>query len=147
VKRNPTRFPADFMIRLTTEESEGLRCQFGTSNSRGGRRYPPYAFTEHGVAMLSSVLNSKRAIQMNIQIIRAFIKLRDAVATHKELARSIQDLEQDLERTQKTQGAAITIVAKEVRDLDLRVKDEFQALRVIRKNKRHAGFIIPAEKP
>ncbi len=81
VKRNPARFPLDFMFRLTETEAASLRCQIGTSNdSRGGRRYLPYAFTEHGVAMLSSVLNSERAAQMNILIVRAFVKLRDMIA-------------------------------------------------------------------
>src|SRR5690348_9652781 len=72
VRRNTNRFPTDFMFQLTKEEAESLRLQFATSNvGRGGRRYLPYAFTEHGVAMLSSVLNSERAVQMNILIIRA----------------------------------------------------------------------------
>jgi phage regulator Rha-like protein len=94
VKRNVDRFPEDFMFRVAPEEIESLRFQIGTSNiSRGGRRYLPYVFSEHGVAMLSSVLNSKRAVQMNIVIIRAFIKLREVLATHKDLARKIDDLE------------------------------------------------------
>jgi hypothetical protein len=70
VKRNHERFPGDFMFRLTGVEFENVRCQFGTSNRRGGRRYYPYVFTEQGVAMLSSVLTSKRAIQVNIEIMR-----------------------------------------------------------------------------
>ena len=78
VRRNIGRFPEDFMFQLTPEEYENLRLQFATSNvGRGGRRYLPYAFTEHGVAMLSSVLNSERAVQMNILIIRAFVKMRE----------------------------------------------------------------------
>ena len=94
VARNKERFPEDFMFQLTKEEAESLRFQIGTSNtSRGGRRYLPYVFSEHGVAMLSSVLNSKRAVQMNIVIIRAFIKLREVLATQKDLARKIDDLE------------------------------------------------------
>ena len=94
VKRNLDRFPEDFMFRVAPEEIESLRFQIGTSNtSRGGRRYLPYVFSEHGVAMLSSVLNSKRAVHMNIVIIRAFIKLREVLATHKDLARKIDDLE------------------------------------------------------
>jgi phage regulator Rha-like protein len=94
VKRNLDRFPEDFMFRVAPEEIESLRFQIGTSNtSQGGRRYMPYVFSEHGVAMLSSVLNSKRAVQMNIAIIRAFIKLREVLATHKDLAHKIDDLE------------------------------------------------------
>jgi hypothetical protein len=93
VKRNPKRFPADFMFQLTAAEWDALRSQIGTSNGRGGRRYTPYAFTEQGVAMLSSVLNSDRAIEVNVQIMRAFVKLRRILGTHKDLARKLNDLE------------------------------------------------------
>ena len=82
VRRNLNRFPEDFMFQLGKEEFDNLRFQFGTSSlGYGGRRYLPYAFTEHGVAMLSSVLNSGRAVQMNILIIRAFIRMRDMLGT------------------------------------------------------------------
>ena len=90
VKRNMNRFPEDFMFQLTREEN--LRCQNVTS-SYGGRRYLSYVFTEHGVAMLSSVLNSERAIEVNIIIMRAFIKLRHILSTHKELAEKFVQLE------------------------------------------------------
>ena len=94
VKRNLERFPDDFMFQLTDEETELLRSQSVTSNlQQGGRRYNPYVFTEHGVAMLSSVLKSKTAIQVNIAIIRAFIKLREMLDTHKDLARKLNELE------------------------------------------------------
>ena len=93
VKRNIDRFPADFMIQLNREEFENLRFQFGTSSRWGGRRYLPYAFTEQGVAMLSSVLSSKRAVQVNIAIMRAFVKLREMLATHKDLARKLNAME------------------------------------------------------
>lgn len=94
VKRNNKRFPLDFMFRLTQEENDSLRSQFVISNERrGGRRYLPYAFTEQGVAMLSSVINSERAVQVNIQIIRTFIKLRQLLATHKDLLKKIEELE------------------------------------------------------
>ena len=94
VKRNLNRFPADFMFQLNYQEVAALRSQFVTSKSgRGGRRYPPYAFTEQGVAMLSSVLNSERAIEVNIHIMRAFVKLRKMIASHKDLARRLDDLE------------------------------------------------------
>jgi ORF6N domain len=95
VKRNSERFPADFMFQLTEKEAEVLRCQSGTSKTagRGGRRYLPYAFTEHGIAMLSSVLSSERAVQMNIAIMRAFLQLRAMLATHEDLKRKIVHME------------------------------------------------------
>lgn len=94
VQRNLERFPADFMFELTKKEYEVLRFQIGTSNKgRGGRQYLPYVFTEQGVAMLSSVLRSKRAVQVNIAIMRAFVKLREILSTHKELSRKLRELE------------------------------------------------------
>ncbi len=94
VRRNPGRFPEDFMFQLTDAEAQHLRSQFVTSKvKRGGRRYLPYVFTEQGVAMLSSVLRSERAVQVNIAIMRAFVKLRELMATHKELAEKIGALE------------------------------------------------------
>jgi hypothetical protein len=98
VKRNNQRFPEDFMFQITDEEAERLRCQAGISNrGRGGRRYLPYVFTEQGVAMLSSVLNSERAIEVNIAIMRVFVRLREMMATHKELAFKLVELEERLE--------------------------------------------------
>jgi len=95
VKRNGKRFPEDFMFRLTPKEANFLTSQFAMSSSgHGGRRTLPYAFTEQGVAMLSSVLNSDRAILVNIAIMRAFVMLRDMMSTHQELARKIELLEQ-----------------------------------------------------
>ena len=94
VRRNLDRFPPDFMFQLTAEEHAALRIQFGTSNAgRGGRRYRPYAFTEHGVAMLSAVLHSPRAIQVSIEIVRTFVRLRALLATHADLARKLAALE------------------------------------------------------
>jgi hypothetical protein len=96
VKRNKERFPMDFMFHLNKEEFASLRSQFVTSKikaGRGGRRYPPYAFTEEGVAMLSSVLNSPRAIKVNIEIMRAFVRLRKILASHTGLARKLEKLE------------------------------------------------------
>ena len=90
-KRNLDRFPEDFMFQLNKDEVEGLRCQFGTS--KGGRRYLPYAFTEQGIAMLSSVLRSKRAVQVNIAIMRAFVKRRQMIANNKELLKKIDLIE------------------------------------------------------
>ena len=94
VKRNLQRFPSDFMFQLTPEEADILRCQIGTSKKgRGGRRYRPYVFTEQGVAMLSSVLNSERSILVNIEIMRAFVKLRQMLASNAELSRRLDELE------------------------------------------------------
>jgi hypothetical protein len=109
VKRNLRRFPEDFMFQLSTKEFESLRCQFGTSK-RGGRRYPPYAFTEQGVAMLSSVLNSKRAIQVNIEIMRAFVRLRRMLASNVDLARKLAALE-------KKYDAQFRVVFDAIREL------------------------------
>jgi len=93
VKRNEDRFPHDFMFQLSREESDNLRLHFGTSSSWGGRRYLPYAFTEQGVAMLSSVLRSPRAVQVNIEIMRAFVRLRKMLASNAELAKKLDALE------------------------------------------------------
>lgn len=93
VKRNVDRFPADFMFQLNEAEFENLRFQFGTSSRWGGRRYLPYVFTEQGVAMLSSVLNSERAVQVNIEIMRAFVNLRRMLSSNAELARKLDALE------------------------------------------------------
>lgn len=104
VKRNARRFPPDFMFQLTQEEAGALTSQLAMSKKgRGGRRHLPYAFTEHGVAMLSSVLTSDRAVEMNILIIRAFVRLREYLATHKDLARKLEDVE----RTQQDHSAHI----------------------------------------
>jgi len=99
VKRNIGRFPEDFMFQLTFSEFESLRFQFGTSKKgRGGRRYFPLVFTEQGVAMLSSILNSEQAIRVNIVIMRAFVKLRQILSTHKELAHKLKELESKIEK-------------------------------------------------
>ncbi len=98
VRRNAKRFPQDFMFELTKEEFENWRSQFVTSNrDKMGLRYRPMAFTEQGVAMLSSVLNSERAIEVNIAIMRVFVRLREMMATHKELAFKLIELEERLE--------------------------------------------------
>lgn len=98
VTRNRDRFPKDFMFQLTAEETESLRSQFATSNgTRGGRRYRPYAFTEHGAIMLASVLSSQIAVQASIRVVRGFIRLRQIFATHKELAAKLAKLETRIE--------------------------------------------------
>jgi len=92
VRRNLECFPEDFMFQVTAAEFRNLRFQFGTS-SWGGRRFRPYAFTEQGVAMLSSVLRSERAVRVNIAIMRAFVKLREMLASHADLARKLAEME------------------------------------------------------
>lgn len=93
VRRNLDRFPSDFLLILTQQEFKNLKCHFGTS-SWGGTRTPPLAFTELGIAMLSSILKSKKAINVNIQIMRTFTKLRELMSTHKELKEKIEKMEQ-----------------------------------------------------
>ena len=106
VKRNRARFPADFLLEVSRDEAAHLRYQFGTS-SWGGRRHLPYAFTEQGVAMLSSVLRSPRAIAVNIQIMRAFVQLRRTLDTNADLARKLAGLERKYDRRFKVVFEAI----------------------------------------
>jgi hypothetical protein len=126
VRRNLSRFPEDFMFQLTESETHLLRSQFATSKEgRGGRRYLPYAFTEQGVAMLSSVLNSERAIKVNIEIMRAFVRLRQILASNKELAKRLDELE---------------------KKYDAQFKIVFDAIRQLMKSpeskKRPIGFLV-----
>jgi len=107
VRRNAARFPEDFMFQLTADEAEILRSQFATSNGRGGRRYIPYAFTELGVAMLSSVLNSERAVLVNIAIMRAFVRLREMAASHKDVLLRLDEMEGKYDRQFKVVFDAI----------------------------------------
>ena len=119
VKRNIERFPIDFMSQLTKDEYNNLRSQIVIS-SWGGSRYMPLAFTEQGVAMLSSVLNSKQAILVNIQIIRVFTRIRELLATHKELLYKIEKLEQkDIEQEQK-----IVLIFKYIKKLEKARQEE-----------------------
>ena len=114
VKRNIERFPEDFMFQLNAAEWTALRSQFVTSNDgRGGRQYAPYAFTEQGVAMLSSVVKSTRATSVNIEIMRAFVRMRELLASNKELARKLPEVE----RKVSTHDQAITGVLKAIREL------------------------------
>jgi len=111
IRRNMDRFPEDFMFQLTEAEFAGLRSQFVTSKKkRGGRRYLPYVFTEQGVAMLSGVLNSDRAVQVNIAIMRAFVRMRETMASHRELAQRLNTLE-------KTYDAHFRVVFDAIRAL------------------------------
>ena len=111
VRRNIKRFPSDFMFRLTSDEDSVLRSQIATSKrGRGGRRYTPFVFTEQGIAMLSSVLNSERAIQVNIAIMRVFVKLRETLRNDRELSARLQTLED-------TCDANFKVVFKAIREL------------------------------
>ena len=111
VKRNTRRFPNDFMFQLGAEELRFLKCQFGISKrGRGGGRYRPYAFTEQGVAMLSSVLNNERAVKVNIAIMRAFVKLRETLGTNRELARKFDELEKRVGKHDEEIGAIIEAI-------------------------------------
>ncbi len=129
VKRNMDRFPEDFMFQLTSEEFAVLKSQIVISSWGGARRGTPYAFTEHGVLMLSSVLRSKRAMRVNIVIMRAFVKLREVLATHKDLARKLEDLEKKYEKH------------------DTQIKAVFDAIRQLlgaqQRPKRRIGFAVP----
>ena len=136
VRRNLARFPDDFMLQLSEEESKSLRSQFVTSNvGRGGRRHLPLVFTEPGVAMLSSVLRSERAIQMNIVIMQAFIRLRELVISNKDIAARVEKLERGHDRT----ASVIEVLVEDIDRLAREVKD-MKALPPVRK--RRIGFVI-----
>jgi phage regulator Rha-like protein len=126
VKRNIERFPKDFMFKLTDPEFKSLLFQIGISKGRGGRRSQPYVFTEYGVAMLSSVLRSDRAIQVNIEIMRAFGRLRNILASNKALASRIADLE----KKHEGHDQAIAVLFEEIRHL----------IEMPEKPKRRMGF-------
>jgi phage regulator Rha-like protein len=136
VKRNIERFPADFMFQLTKEEAAALRSQTATSDTgRGGRRYAPYVFTEQGVAMLSGVLRSKRAVAVNIAIMRAFVELRRAAASYT----AIENRLEELERETKTKLGRH----------DQQLSQIFQALRQLisppPRPRRQVGFRLPED--
>lgn len=122
VRRNLDRFPADFMFRLTAEEVASLRSQDVTS-SHGGRRYLPYAFTEHGVAMLSAVLKSERALEMSISIIRTFVRLRSMISATEQIASRVARLEEGELRT----ASVIEVVADDIQMLP----SEMEAMRAL----------------
>jgi hypothetical protein len=149
VKRNLGRFPQDFMFQLSAEEFAALRSQSVTSklaasSGRGGRRTSPYAFTEQGVAMLSSVLSSPRAIAVNIEIVRTFVRVRALAATHGDLAKQLAELEV------KTQALVANhdLFSRNTRN---QLKQVFDALRELMTPrdppKRPIGFMTPVDKP
>jgi phage regulator Rha-like protein len=117
VKRNVERFPGDFAFRLTRTEFENLRRQIGTSRSYGGRRYLPYAFTEHGAVMAANVLNSKRAVAMSVFVVRAFVKLREVLSSTSELAKKLEELERKLTARQNVHEKAILQLFRQIKDL------------------------------
>ena len=112
VKRNRERFPEDFMFQLSKKEYSNLKSQFVTSSWGGARRATPYAFTEQGVAMLSSVLRSGRAVQVNIAIMRAFVKLREMLASHRDLTRRLDEMEKEYDAQFKVVFDAIRELMK-----------------------------------
>ena len=127
IKRNPTRFPKNFVFQLTAEELTNLKSQFVISRW-GGLRTRPYAFTEQGVAMLSSVLNSERAVKVNIAIMRAFVKLREALETNRELAQKFSELEKR--------------VGKHDEDIDAIIEAIRQLIAPPKKPRREIGFHV-----
>ena len=140
-KEEPVAVPRDFMFQLSAEELENWRSQIATSNSAAkmGLRRPPYAFTELGVAMLSSVLKSERAVPMNIIIMRAFVKLREILATNKAMAERIEQIT----RTVKDHAALFELVIGDIQALDHKFSRELGRLKAPRRAKSRIGFHIP----
>jgi hypothetical protein len=117
VRRNLARFPSDFVFRLSDEETESLRCQIGISNKgRGGRRYSPYVFTEHGAVMLASVLNSPTAVEASIIVVRAFVKMRAMLLLHQDLADRVEELEKVTDYHGQKFGAVSALLGEIMRD-------------------------------
>jgi phage regulator Rha-like protein len=112
VRRNRERFPGDFMFQLTTEEQDSLRSQFATLKSGRGqhRKYLPYAFTEHGAIMAASVLNSPRAIEMSVYVVRAFVRMRELLASNRELAHRFAQLEARLDKHDEAIAAILSAI-------------------------------------
>jgi hypothetical protein len=118
VKRHAAKFPPEFMFQLTEAEFSGLRSHFATSNAgRGGRRHLPHAFTEHGALMAATILNSPRAVEVSVYVIRAFVQLRDLLAGNKELAHRLGELELRIEARLADQDAAITDILAAIKQL------------------------------
>ncbi|MFM9979864.1 MAG: ORF6N domain-containing protein [Burkholderiales bacterium] len=144
VRRNLARFPGDFMFSLNNQDVVALRSQFATSKSgRGGRRYVPYAFTEHGAIMAATILNSPRATEVSVFVVRAFVQLRETLATHKVLAAKLDELEQ------KTEALALKhdALAANTRAQFRQVLDALRELMVpLEPKRRPIGFIAPEDK-
>jgi hypothetical protein len=144
VKRNAARFPGDFMFQLTAGEWEALRSQIATSNAgRGGRRYRPFAFTEHGAIMAAMVLNSSRAVEVSTYVVRAFVRLREAAVQHKDLAQRLAALEEKTELMDIRQDSFS-------RNTRAQLKQVFDALRELTlppdPPKRPIGFVTPEDR-
>jgi len=133
VGRNRDRFPSDFMFHLSAEEAEDLIFQIGRSKGRGGRRHRPYAFTEQGIAMLSSVLNSERAVKVNIAIMRAFVKLRQLLDTNRQLAQKFSELERHVGKHDQE----IAVILEAIRQL----------MAPLEKPRREIGFHVREKSP
>jgi hypothetical protein len=139
VRRNRGRFPDEFMFQLTKNEEEILKCQIGISRlTHGGRRSLPHVFTEHGVVMLSSVLNSKRAVQVSLMVVRAFVRMRELIATNKEFAVRIDKLERNHEHTD-------SIIEILIEDIDNLSKEIDWIKNPPVKPKRRIGYIVGKE--
>ena len=142
VKRNPERFPKDFMFQLNNQDVAALKSQSVISNppGRGGRRSAPYAFTEHGALMVATVLNSPRAVEMSLYVVRAFVRMREVLATHKELAKKLEALEKKTEALALKHDALATTTRAQF-------KEVIEALRALmtppEPKKRPIGFVTP----
>ena len=133
IKRNRDRFPTDFMFQLTTKEAQILRSQIVTSSQKhGGRRYPPHAFIEHGAIMAASVLNSARAVEMSVFVVRAFVRMREMLAKNRQLAAKINELD----RRRETHATAIQDIVEAIKEL----------MAPEGPSKRKIGFQLPAGK-
>jgi len=146
VRRNRKRFPQDFVFPLTDQEVAGLRSQNATSNTRagrGGRRYAPYAFTEHGALMAANVLSSSRAIEVSVFVVRAFVRLRETLAAHKELAKKLEELERKTEALALKHDALAAGTRSQLREV-------IEALRRLMSapepTHRPIGFVTPTAK-
>lgn len=136
VLRNRERFPSDFMFQLTEEDWARLRCQIGISNEgRGGRRYRPRVFSEQGIAMLSSVLRSKQAIAVNVEVMRAFVELRRMAQSYEELANRVDELEREVGAKLGRERARVDAIFKLLREVTL-----------TRPRKQPAGFMPPKDR-
>ena len=144
VQRNAKRFPSDFLFQLTATEVESLRSQIATSNTRGGRRYLPYAFTENGAVMSANVLNSPAAVRMSVFVVRAFVQMRDLLGGTKELAKQLADLEKKLTARLDVHESVIVDVLRRVMD----ILDPPPPPPEPEQPKRRIGFHVePEEKP
>jgi hypothetical protein len=137
VRRNIDRFPSDFMFQLTLEESDALKLQFATSKvGHGGRRKLPLAYTEHGALMAASVLNTKQAIQVSVFIVRAFVKMRDMLSTHKEIAHRLDDMERTLGEHDEAIKALIAAIRELMQPLQAKKLPEYSGEKVGFRRKR-----------